>query len=390
MLTTRPIYLDYNATTPVDPAVIEAMEPFLRQHFGNASSAHSYGHTAHEALARARGQVASLLGADPGEIVFTGSGSEANNLALKGVVFDALSKAQGADLHIVTSAIEHPALAATCRFLRRLGCDVTTVPVDRYGALDLDALEAALARRTLLVSVMHANNEVGTVAPIRQVADLAHEHGALVHTDAAQSVGKIGVNVDELGVDLLTLAGHKLYAPKGIGALYVRRGVALEPLVHGGGQEGGRRAGTENVPYAVGLGTACEIAEHGLPEATDQLADMSGRLWRGLEGALAERVVLNGHPSDRLPNTLNVSFLGQNGAQLLARVPEIAASTGAACHEADAGVSSVLGAMGVSPERVRGAIRLSAGRFTTAAEVDQAADLLASRAGTVHRAVVHA
>jgi cysteine desulfurase len=390
MLTAAPIYLDYNATTPIDPAVNDAMEPFLQQHFGNPSSTHPYGRTASDALASARRQVASLLGADDIEIVFTGSGSEANNLALKGLVFRALATGPAEDLQIVTSAIEHPALAETCRFLERRGCRITTLPVDECGVVDVDALRAALRRRTLVVSVMHANNEVGTIAPIREIADLAHEHGALVHTDAAQSVGKIGVDVDELGVDLLTVAGHKLYAPKGIGALYVRRGVELEPLVHGGGQEGSRRAGTENVPYAAGLGAACEIAQRRLPAATPRLAALSERLWRGLEGALGDRVVLNGHPHERLPNTLNVSFLGAVGADLLARTPEIAASTGSACHEGDAGSSSVLDAMGVPPERSRAAIRLSVGRLTTPEEIDTTTDLLASRAGTAHQSVAHA
>jgi cysteine desulfurase len=383
----EPIYLDYNATTPVDPAVVEAMEPFLRRQFGNPSSTHPYGHRAHEALENARGQVASLIGASRGEIVFTGSGTEANNLALKGLAVRALADSPTDPPHIVTSAIEHPAVAETCRFLERLGCRVTTIPVDRHGVVNLDALQAALMRPTLLVSVMHANNEVGTLEPIREIADLAHERGALVHTDAAQSVGKIGVEVGRLGVDLLTLAGHKLYAPKGIGALYVRAGVELEPLVHGGGQEGGRRSGTENVPYAVGFGAACEIAERGLSDATHRLAALSERLWRALGSALGERVVLNGHPHERLPNTLNVSLLGQTGAELLHRIPEIAASKASACHEDDPGPSSVLDAMGLPPERSRGAIRLSVGRFTTVAEVDRAADLLASHAGAVPQPV---
>lgn len=377
----NPIYLDHNATTPLDPGVVEAMEPFLRRHFGNPSSAHGYGRLAREALEQARRQVALLLGAGSGEIVFTGSGSEATNLALKGLVFAAPATSPLEDLHVVTSAVEHPATLETCRFLQRLGCRVTTVGVDRHGVIDFDALRAALRRPTLLVSVMHANNEVGTLEPIRDVAELAHEHGALLHTDAAQSAGKIGVDIGALGADLLTLAGHKLYAPKGVGALYVRDGVRLEPLVHGGGQERGHRAGTENVPYAVGLGAACEIAQRSLPEATHRLASLSERLWHGLQAALGEGVVLNGHPRQRLPNTLNVSFVGQVGAELLARVPEIAASTGSACHEGGSAPSSVLEAMGVPPAVARGAIRLSVGRSTTEAEVDRAADLLASRAG---------
>jgi cysteine desulfurase len=298
------------------------------------------------------------------------------------MVFGALRDATIEDLHVVISAVEHPATLETCRFLQRLGCRVTTVRVDRHGVVDLDALRTALRRPTLVVSVMHANNEVGTLEPIREVAELAHEHGAVLHTDAAQSAGKLGIDVRALGADLLTLAGHKLYAPKGVGALYVREGVQLEPLVHGGGQEAGQRSGTENVPYAVGLGAACEIARQSLPEATHRLASLSERLWQGIHGPLGDGVVRNGHPRQRLPNTLNVSFVGQVGAELLARVPEVAASTGAACHEGESGPSSVLEAMGMPPGVWRGAVRLSIGRFTTEAEVDRAADLLASRAGS--------
>jgi cysteine desulfurase len=252
--------------------------------------------------------------------------------------------------------------------------------VDRYGVVDLDALSMALRRPTLLVSIMHANNEVGTIEPIREIARLARERGALVHTDAAQSVGKLPVSVRELGVDLLSLAGHKLYAPKGIGALYVRDGLALEPLIHGAGHEGGRRAGTENVPYIVALGTACEVAARSLPGATGTLRRLHDRLWSRLSERLGNDVVLNGHPERRLPNTLNINFAGQIGAELLQAVPEIAASTGSACHEGQIHLSPVLEAMGVPEELGRGAVRLSLGRFTTEAEVDRAALLLVSRA----------
>lgn len=374
----NPIYLDYNATTPLDPGVIEAMEPFLRERFGNPSSAHAYGPPAREAIRHAREQVAALLGAQPGEIVLTGSGSEATNHALKGLVFAQLARSRIEDLHVVTSAIEHPATLEACRFLQRLGCRVTVVPVDRRGVVDLDALQAALRRPTLVVSVMHANNEVGTLQPIPEIAELAHRHGALLHTDAAQAAGKIPVDVHTLGVDLLTLAGPKLYAPKGIGALYVRAGVALEPLIHGGGQEDGQRSGTENVPYIVGLGAACAIARRSLPRATDRLASLSDRLWQGLHGALGEDVVRNGHPRQRLPNTLNVSFLGRSGADILAAAPEIAASTGSACHDEDSSPSPVLEAMGAPLGVRRGAVRFSVGRFTTEAEIDRASELLTS------------
>ena len=377
----KPIYLDYNATTPLDPLVVGSMQPFLREHFGNPSSMHAYGQAAHDAVVRARAQVADLLGAKPSEVVFTSGGTEATNQVLKGIVLPALLRARGqAAPHVITSTVEHPATTETCRFLERLGCRITRVPVDRYGVLDLESLERALRQPTMLVSVMHANNEVGTLQPISAVARLAHGQGAPVHTDAAQSAGKIPVNVDELGVDLLSLAGHKLYAPKGIGALYVREGVVLEPLIHGAGHEGGRRAGTENVPYIVALGTACEVARRSLPAAAARLREVRDRLWSRLQAQLGERIVLNGHPDQRLPNTLNVNFVGWIGAELLAAVPEVAASTGSACHEGQVHLSPVLEAMGVPPELGRGAVRLSVGRFTTEAEIERAAELLVARA----------
>jgi len=374
-----PIYLDYNATTPLDPQVIDAMQPFLHEHFGNPSSAHAYGRAAREAVERARAQVAALLGAGPDEIVFTGGGSEASNLAIKGVLFKALEKSAAGDLHVVTSTVEHPATLEPCAFLERLGVRVTRLPVDRVGAVDLDALRAALRRPTVLVSIIHAQNEVGTLEPIREIAALAHAQGALVHTDAAQSAGKLPVDVDELGVDLLTLAGHKLYAPKGVGALYVRQGLPLEPLIHGAGHESGRRAGTENVASLVALGAACDVARRALPAASHALRRLRDRLWELLHAGLGDRIVLNGHREHRLPNTLNASVLGHVGAELLAAVPEIAASTGSACHEGDLQLSPVLAAMHLPADAARGSIRLSLGRFTTEAEVDRAAEALVRR-----------
>jgi cysteine desulfurase len=378
----RPIYLDYNATTPVDPPVLAAMLPFLGsarfEGFGNPSSNHAYGRAAREAVERARAQVAALIGAQPDEIVFTGGGSEASNLALKGVVFARLRGlfgrwARGA--HIITSAVEHPATLQPCAFLERLGCRVTVLPVDRHGRVDPDAVRKALDRPAILVSIMHSNNEVGTLQPVREIAALARERGVPVHTDVAQSLGKLPVDVNELGVDLLSIAGHKLYAPKGVGALYVRRGLRLEPLVHGAGHEGGRRAGTENVPYLVGLGQACELARRSLPAATEHLRRLRDRLWQRLRVALGDRIALNGHPELRLPNTLNISFLSHVGAELLERVPGVAASTGSACHEGRVTVSPVLAAMGVPAEQGRGAVRLSVGRFTSEEDVDRAAEL---------------
>jgi cysteine desulfurase len=352
--------------------------------FGNPSSTHPYGQAARDAVERARAQVAELIGARPDEVVFTGGGSEASNQALKGVMFATLRGIFGRwarGSHIITSAVEHPATLQPCEFLRRLGCRVTVLPVDPHGVVDPAAVRRALEQRTTLVSIMHANNEVGTLQPIREIAALAHERGALVHTDAAQSVGKLPVNVDDLGVDLLSVAGHKVYAPKGVGALYVRRGVKLEPLIHGAGHEAGRRAGTENVPYLVALGAACAAAGRSLPAATERLRQLRERLWDRLRAALGDAVVLNGHPEQRLPNTLNVNFIGQVGADLLQAVPEVAASTGSACHEGHVTMSPVLRAMGVPASLGRGAVRLSVGRFTTEEEIDRAADALQKAAG---------
>jgi cysteine desulfurase len=380
----RPIYLDYNATTPLDPAVLDALLPYLQRDFGNPSSTHAYGKAAHDAVEQARREVAELLGATPDEIVFTGGGSEASNLAIKGAVFVQLRSLFARwfrrEAHVIISAVEHPATTQPCEFLKRLGCRVTVVPVDRQGCVDPDAVRRALDRGATLISIMHSNNEVGTLQPIREIAALARARGALMHTDVAQSLGKVPVDVNELGVDLLTVAGHKLYAPKGVGVLYVRRGIQLEPLIHGAGHEGGRRAGTENVPYLVALGTACRIARALHPAATQRLRELRDRLWERLRAGLGERVVLNGHPVQRLPNTLNVNFVGHLGAELLQAVPEIAASTGSACHEGKVTQSPVLCAMGVPPEIGRGAVRLSVGRFTTEQEVDRAAEVLVARA----------
>jgi cysteine desulfurase len=376
--TMRPIYLDYNATTPIAPEVLEAMLPYLRDAFGNPSSQHALGAPARQAVLTARTEVAGLLGAAPEEIVFTSGGTEATNHALKGLAVRALD-ANSARRQIVVSAIEHPATLETAHALERFGFTVAAVPVDRYGVLDLAALERLLRAPTLVVSLMHANNETGTLQPLAAASERAHRAGALVHVDAAQSAGKVPVDVNALGADLLTLAGHKLYAPKGIGALYVRSGVALEPFVHGAGQESGRRAGTENVPYIVALGAACRIARELQPSAAQRMAALRDRLWHDLERALGEGVVLNGHPELRLPNTLNVSFRGFVGAELLASIPEIAASTGSACHDGRVSISPVLAAMGVDPAIAAGAVRFSLGRDTSAEDVDRAAGCITAR-----------
>jgi len=359
-----PIYLDFNASTPVAPEVAAAMRPLLEAHYGNPSSLHWAGQPAHAALEAARRQVAALLGCSPEEIVFTSGGSEANNLALKGAFF----AARGRGNHIVTSRIEHPAILGACRYLERIGAELTYLPVDGLGQVDPDDVRKAITDRTVLVTIMHANNEVGTIQPIQEIAQIARERGVLIHTDAAQSVGKIPTRVEDLGVDLLSMAGHKLYAPKGVGALYVRRGVALEPLIHGGGHECGRRAGTESAFLATGLGAACALARSADRNHESRL--LRDRLWSELRAAFGDRVVLNGHPTLRLPNTLNVSFIGRIGADILARLDGVAASTGSACHAGRVEHSPVLTAMGVPADLRMGAIRFSLGRTTTMAEVD--------------------
>jgi cysteine desulfurase len=368
----RPIYLDYNSTTPIDPLVRAAMLPYLGDHFGNPSNTHVYGLEASAAVSSAREQVASLIGASPDEIVFTGGGSEASNHAIKGII----SRSNPRESHIIISAVEHPATAMPCEFLKELGCELTVLPVDRFCMVNPEDLGKAIRPTTKLVSIMHSNNEVGTFNPIREISSIVRERGIVFHTDVAQSMGKVTVNVEELGVDLLTIAGHKLYAPKGIGALYVRRGVQLANLIHGASHEGGRRAGTENVPYIVALGRAAEIAEASFPKATARLRELRDRLHSHLLNALDERLILNGHSEDRLPNTLNVNFVGQMGSELLQELPGIAASTGAACHEGKVTLSPVLLAMGVPPAVGRGAVRLTVGRFTTEAEIDRAAEML--------------
>ena len=369
------IYLDYNASTPIDPAVAAAMRPFLDEAFGNPSSGHWASRPAKAALENARGQVAELLGCAPDEIVFTSGGSEANNLALKGTFFALRDKGD----HIITSVAEHPAILAPCRFLERLGAKVTYLPVDRTGRVDPEAVRRAITPRTILISIMHANNEVGTIQPIEEIGAIAREHGIRFHTDAAQSVGKIPTRVGTLGVDLLSIAGHKLYAPKGVGALYVRRGIELEPLIHGAGHERGRRAGTESALLAVGLGTACSLAMDLEPMA--RVRALRDRFWQALREDFGDGVVLNGHPEHRLPNTLNVAFVDVIGAEVLAGLNGVAASTGSACHSGRVELSPVLAAMGV-PERVgMGAVRFSLGRNTTDAEIDIVIDQLRTRHG---------
>ena len=369
-----PIYLDYNATTPVDPVVVEAMLPYLSTHFGNPSSSHCYGYVAHHAVDSARAQVARLLGCTPMEITFTGGGSESDNLAIRGI---ALAYQQRGN-HIITQVTEHPGVLNTCRALEQLhGFRVTYLPVDRSGRVSTESVEAAIDDKTVLITIMHANNETGTLQPIAEIARVARKHGVLLHTDAAQSVGKIPVRVEDLGVDLLTVAGHKLYAPKGIGALYTKHGLQLEPVIYGGGQESGRRSGTENVANMVALGTACLLAQEQLAESQVRLQRLRDELQRLMEKYIPDRVHLNGHLTDRLPNTLNVSVDGVIGEEVLADTPEIASSTGSACHEGNTDPSPVLMAMGMSRERALGALRLTLGRWSTEEQIEEAARLLA-------------
>ena len=365
------IYLDYNATTPVAQEVAEAMMPFILEDFGNPSSAHPMGKKASVALEKARAHISRMLGCESNEIVFTSGGTESNNMVLKCVAWSLRNKGR----HIITTEIEHPSIINTAIFLIEDGYDVTFLPVDKYGSLDPDEVKKAVRGDTILITVMHANNETGTIQPLTDISYIAREYGVLFHTDAAQSVGKIKTKVNDLGVDLLTIAGHKIYAPKGVGAIYIRKGVKIEPFIHGGGQEKGLRSGTENVILNVGLGKACELVLDNLYNDMSCLKALRDRLYDQIRSAI-QGIVLNGHPVHRLPNTLNLSFAGMIGEEILKEIPDLCASTGAACHDRSVRLSHVLDAMGISEEVGMGAIRLSLGRPTTQAEVDQAARLL--------------
>jgi cysteine desulfurase len=376
-----PIYLDYNATTPVHPQVAEAMCNCLDTCFGNPSSSHRYGIAAREAVETARKQIAQLLGCSPAEIVFTSGGTESDNYALKG---HAAAHA-GRGRHIITSQIEHPAVLNVCRYLESTGCAVTYVPVDDTGMVRPGDIERAIRNDTILISVMHANNEIGTIQPIREISRIARSRGIAIHTDAAQSIGKIPCNAGELGVDLLTIAGHKLYAPKGVGALYIRQGITLEPLLHGAAHEHGRRAGTENVPGIVALGKACDLIATRGAEDHDHLAHHRDRLQELLQDQIPEARV-NGHPTQRLPNTLSVSFAGVNAGDLLTELRDkVAVSGGAACHDNVVEISHVLKAMGVTRDWAVGTIRCSLGIYTKEAEIDQAAEWIATAVKKLRR-----
>jgi cysteine desulfurase len=367
-----PIYLDYNGTTPLDPEVVAAMEPFFAQ-FGNPSSAHWYGIVPKRAVAKAREQVASLLNCEPSEIVFTGGGTESNNHAIIGTAF--ILQAKGA--HIITSRVEHPAVLEVCRFLEKRGFNVTYLPVDETGLVEAADVERSITSGTVLITIMHANNEVGTVQPVEEISRIARSREIVFHTDAAQSMGKLSTDLNALSVDLLSIAGHKLYAPKGVGALFIRRGHEPDKFMLGAGQESGRRAGTENVLGIVGLGQACEIARRDLANNAQVMKVTRDKLQEGLMDKLGAKVRINGHTEKRLPNTLSMSFRDLEADRILEEIGlEIAASAGAACHSGDVTVSHVLEAMKVPLDWAKGTLRFTTGKTTTEAEIDKAINII--------------
>jgi cysteine desulfurase len=370
--TTRPVYLDYNATTPVAPEVMDAMIPYFKEQYGNPSSSHVYGRMAKKGVDLAREQLADLLGADPSELIFTSCATESNNLALFGIAQAAPSNKR----HMVTSAVEHPSVMQPCLRLQQEGWEVTFAPVDQHGRIDLDALQQSLRPDTALVSIMHANNEIGTIQPIPEISKMTRDRNIPLHTDAAQSVGKLNVDVKDIGIDLLTIAGHKFYGPKGVGALYVRKGIRLRPLTYGADHEQGMRPGTENVTLIVGLGEASRLAKQRLAFAGSSLIKMRDRL-HSLLSASIPGLTLNGHPAERLPNTLNVSFPATSARRLLQTIEsDVAASLGSACHSAEHAVSGVLAAINASRDQAMGAVRFSIGEPTTEAEISRAAHVI--------------
>jgi cysteine desulfurase len=373
LIMTKPIYLDYNGTTPHDPEVIEAMRPFLETEFGNPSSTHWYGIKPQKAVEVARQQVAGILNCSPADLIFTSGGTESNNHAIFGVVRQLREKGN----HIITSSFEHPAVHEVCRYLGSEGFETTYLPVSKDGLVDPADVAKAVRPTTILITIMHANNEVGTLQPIAAICRIAKQQGIVVHTDAAQSVGKIPTDVEQLGVDLLSLAGHKIYAPKGIGALYVRPPLVPEKFCYGAGQEMGRRAGTENVLEIVGLGKACEIARRDLKKNMDHMKFLRDRLHDGLLNRNL-KIRLNGHPEQRLPNTLSISFQGREANRILEDIGlEVAASAGAACHSDSVRISHVLEAMNVPLEWAKGTVRFSVGRMTSGEDIDRTIEVMA-------------
>ncbi len=368
----KPIYLDYNATTPIAPEVIEAMRPFIEEHFGNPSSSHWFGAEPKRAVEKAREQVAYLLQCASEEIIFTSGGTESNNHAIKGIALAMKDRGN----HIITCAIEHPAVLEVCRALVEFGFETTVLPVNNEGLVNPDDVKTAIRAETVLITIMHANNEVGTIQPIAEIGEIARKHDIVMHTDAAQSVGKIPTQVDPLFVDLLSIAGHKLYAPKGVGALYVREPVNPVRFCHGAGQERGRRAGTENVALIVGLGRACESAAINLEQHSVEMRMLRDRLYDTLLHNVPE-LKRNGHPELTLPNTLNISFKGIEADKLLEKIADtVAISAGAACHSDTVHISHVLKAMAVEEEWAKGTLRFSVGRMTTTEQIDSAAEVV--------------
>jgi len=369
----RLVYLDNNATTPIDPAVKEAVLPFLSEQFGNPSSLHAAGAPVKEAMEKAREKVADLIGAAPDEVFFTSSGTEADNWAIKGAVWASKKERK----HVITSSIEHEAVRRTCRYLQKEGIDVTFLPVDRYGMVDPDEVRRALKPETVLITIMHSNNEVGTLQPIPKIAKIAREAGVLFHTDAVQSLGKLAIDVNELGVDLMAISAHKVYALKGCGALYVRKGSKIAPLLHGGHQETGRRAGTENVVGIISFGQACQIAKEQMGLEPKRVAHLRDSLEQGIKERVPD-VHLNGHPQQRLCSTLNVSFQYIEGESVILRLSAegICASTGSACSSASLEPSPVLRAMGIPPELAQGAVRFSLGRMNSQDDINYVLQVL--------------
>ena len=381
----KPIYLDYNATTPVDPRVSKIIcDSLTGEEFGNPSSTHHYGKTARQIVDHAREKIAKSINAEADEIIFTGGGTESSNQAILATMMSDLTgflkRLFSRKGHLIISAIEHPATYKPAQFLSSLGFEITTVGVDRQGLVDPGEIQKAIRKNTKLISIMHSNNEVGTLQPIEKISEITRSRNILFHTDAAQSTGKVHLDVKKLGVDFLTIAGHKLYAPKGIGALYIRKGVKTVPYLHGAGHESGLRAGTENVHYIAGLGEASIIATENLAKETPRLIALREQLFEGLKNELGDRVVLNGHPTLRLPNTLNVSIIGCKGWEILEKTPEIAASTGSACHEGKVLHSAVLCAMSTPLKQSEGALRLTLGRYTSSEEITKAIDLICKTA----------
>lgn len=364
------IYLDYNATTPIEERVKKVMKPYIEDYFGNPSSNHELGYKTKIAVENARRQVADLINCDSEEIIFTSGGSESNNMVLKGTAYTKSKNGK----HIITSKIEHPAILNPCRFLSKSGYDVTYVSVDKYGMVNAKDIEDAIREDTILITIMHSNNETGTLQPIKEIGEIAEKYNILFHTDASQSIGKVPINVEDLKVDFLTIAGHKVYAPKGIGALYIRKGINIEPLIHGASHENSKRAGTENVIFDVALGEACAIAKEKLKD--NSIKELTDYFYKGLLNIFGHGIRLNGHGTKRLPNTLNISFIGKDGIQVLDKLEGVAASTGSACHSGLTSISPVLRAMKVPDDVARGAVRFSLGRYTSKEDIDMVLEKL--------------